>query len=472
MEAVRDNPASPPGASETQSPSLVVRVLALTWPVLVQQFLITAVDLSDYFLAGYFRPVDVAKHVEYQSAQTTAGYLAWLITCFTVFVSVGSTALVARFVGARDGRGAVHATSQSITLAIAFGLIGSVAGLLSVGEVVRLLGLEGDAAVFAADYLRPIYALLVFQVIESAGIACLVGAGDTRMGLFVRGGVALVNVPLAWGLFHRIGFEGIALGTALSHTMGAVAVLIVLLRGRAGLKLDPRQMWPDRSIQYRLLRVSLPAGADSMSVGLCQLWFLTIVNRLGADASAAQGIALRWEALGYQSGLAFGTAAMALVGINLGARRPDLASRSAWTAFGMGLATMCTMAAVFFTFAPQMFRLFAPNEEQRQVVALGVPVLRLVAFAMPGLACTIIFGYSLRGAGDTRLPVLFTWIGFLGVRIPLAYWLTQPQVDFGPFGTWEGGLFGAWIAMFADIMVRAGCLLARFASGRWKKVRV
>ncbi len=472
MESVRDDPASSPTATATQSPALALRVLSLTWPVLVQQWLILAVDLSDFFLAGYFRPSDVTKHVDYQSAQTTAGYLAWLITCFTVFVSVGSTALVARFVGARDGRGAVHATNQSITLAVAFGLIGSLAGLLSVGEVVELLGLKGDAALFAVAYLRPIYVLLVFQVIESAGIACLVGAGDTRMGLFVRGGVALVNVPLAWALFHAIGFQGIALGTALSHTLGAVAVLLVLARGRAGLKLDLRQLWPDKSIQYRLLRVSLPAGADSMSVGLCQLWFLTIVNDLGKNASAAHGIALRWEGLGYQSGAAFGTAAMALVGINLGARRPDLAARSGWTAFGMGLALMCAMGTVFFTFAPQMFRLFAPNEEQRLVVDLGVPVLRLVAFAMPALACTIIFSYALRGAGDTRVPVLFTWIGFLGVRIPLAYWLTKPQVDFGPFGTWEGGLFGAWIAMFADIVVRASFLLARFVSGRWKKVRV
>src|SRR5579871_154366 len=92
-------------------------VLVLAWPVLIQQVLVLAVDLSDFFLAGWFRPPDPSQHVAYQAAQTTAGYLAWLITCFTVFVTVGSTALVARFVGARDGPAAVHATNQSITLA-------------------------------------------------------------------------------------------------------------------------------------------------------------------------------------------------------------------------------------------------------------------------------------------------------------------------------------------------------------------
>ena len=96
---------------------------------------------------------------------------------------------------------------------------------------------------FAEVYLQPLFALLVFQVIEAAGIACLVGAGDTVTGLWVRAGVAVFNVPLAWGFFHgfgpvpALGFVGIALGTAVSNVLGATAVLAVLLRGRAGLQL-------------------------------------------------------------------------------------------------------------------------------------------------------------------------------------------------------------------------------------------
>jgi putative MATE family efflux protein len=514
VDDLDDKPASAAAVSDRPR-SMVRLVLALAWPVLVQQGLVLAVDLSDFFLAGHFDPVPrqerleatgqrllalgqlapggapagigpalaaeapwalanatEARHVAYQAAQTTAGYLAWLITCFTIFVTVGSTALVARFVGARDGPAAVHAANQSLTLAVLFGLVGTAAGLLTVEAVVRLLGLTGAAAEFGAAYLRPIYALLVFQVVEAAGIACLVGAGDTRTGLFVRGGVAVLNLPLAWGLFHAVGFTGIALGTAISHTLGAVAVLLVLARGRAGLKLRLSQLWPDWPLQRRLLRVSLPAGADSMSAALCQLWFLTLINALGDVAATAHGIALRWEGLGYQSGAAFGTAAMALVGQNLGAGRPNRAARGGWTACWLGLGVMCAMGVLFFALAPPMFRLFAPNPEQQDVVALGVPVLRLVAFAMPAEACAIIFTYALRGAGDTRVPVLFTWVGFLGVRIPLAYWLTQPEVHLGPFGTWHGGLFGAWLAMFADLMVRGGFFLGRFAGGRWQRVRV
>src|SRR5262249_14372394 len=151
--------------------------------------------------------------------------------------------------------------------------------------------------------------------------------------------------------------------------------------------------------------------------------------RLPYEHSSAHGIALGWEALGFLSGAAFGTAAMTLVGQNLGAGRPDRAARSGWTAFGLGCGVMSFMGLVFYTPAPHMIALFCPGEEQQPVIDVGVRVLRLVAFAMPALASAIIFTNALRGAGDTRMPVVFTCIGFLVVRIPLAHFLALEQVD-------------------------------------------
>ena len=164
----------------------------------------------------------------------------------------------------------------------------------------------------------------------------------------------------------------------------------------------------------------MPAAVDSLSIVGGQFWFLHIVNRLGNLPASADGIAIGWEALGYLSGHAFGTAAMTMVGQSLGARRPELAARSGWTAFVLGTAMMCAMGAVFYALAPEMFWLFCQDPKELPVIEAGVPVLRLIAFAMPGLASTMIFTAALRGAGDTRVPVLFTWIGFLAFRIPLA----------------------------------------------------
>jgi Na+-driven multidrug efflux pump len=292
---------------------------------------------------------------------------------------------------------------------------------------------------------------LTLQMIEQVGIACLIGAGDTVTGMLVMSGVTLLNLPLAWGFFvgfgslPRLGFVGIATGTAVSHALGGLVVLAVLARGRAGLRIIPAQPRPDVSLMRRILRVSIPAGVDSLSVMAGQFVFLSIVNQLGDAASAAHGIALRWEGLGYMSGNAFAVAAMTLVGQNLGAGKPGLAAKSVWTALALGGGIMCFMGLVFFALAVPMFELFCPKPEQAPVVAAGVPVLRLVAFAMPAAACTIVL------------------TGFLGVRIPLAYY----------WAIHEGlGLLGAWWAMFADLTVRGLFFYVRVRGGRWKRTVV
>jgi putative MATE family efflux protein len=467
-----DAPPRPPPTNtllDVRRPTWAL-VLGLAWPVLAQQFLILIVTLSDRLLAGRFQLVDAVDQLATQAAQTTANYLSWVLSSYTILVTVGGTALVAHFIGAADRRSAIQVTHQTLLLAVVLGVLGSVAGLVGLPALVRLLQLQGPAAEFAVEYLRPLFALLVFQVVESAGIACLAGAGDTRTGLVVLGGVAILNVPLAWGIFHGVGplpgmgFAGIALGTALSHALGATAVLLILRHGQAGLVLRWSLLRPRVDLMRRLLRISVPAAADSLLVVVGQLIFLSIVNGLGDAAEAAHGIALGWEALGYLSGAAFGTAAMTLVGQNKGAGRPADAARSGWTAFALGGAVMSFMGMIFFALAPWMFRLFCPGVDQQPIVEAGVPALRLVAFAMPALASCIIFTAALRGAGDTRVPLLFSTLGFFVVRLPLAWALTRPAVGLG--------LFGAWVAMLADLLVRGLFFLARFGGGRWQQVRV
>src|SRR5207247_1174388 len=107
--------AAPPRLPE---PALIDRpwptwrlVLFLAWPAWLQQLLYLVVTLSDRYLAGRAQTSDAAGQMAAQSAQTTAFYLSWFISCYTVLVSVGSTALVARFIGAGDRRGAIQATN-------------------------------------------------------------------------------------------------------------------------------------------------------------------------------------------------------------------------------------------------------------------------------------------------------------------------------------------------------------------------
>jgi Na+-driven multidrug efflux pump len=92
----------------------------------------------------------------------------------------------------------------------------------------------------------------------------------------------------------------------------------------------------------------------------------------------------------------------------------------------------------------------------------------VVAFALPALATINVLSGALRGAGDTRWPWVIVVCGYLAVRLPLTYLLATPA-------TGEGlgwGLYGAWIAMFADLCVRGVLVAARFLQGSWSRTRI
>ena len=105
-----------------------------------------------------------------------------------------------------------------------------------------------------------------------------------------------------------------------------------------------------------------------------------------------------------------------------------------------------------------------------------VQLLQLVSFSMPSLALMIILNGALRGAGDTRWPLLFTFVGLICIRIPLAYWLAKDQIHLPVFDLvidgWGMGIIGAWYAMLVDVVVRSLMIAGRFWQGGWQHIQV
>jgi Na+-driven multidrug efflux pump len=133
----------------------------------------------------------------------------------------------------------------------------------------------------------------------------------------------------------------------------------------------------------------------------------------------------------------------------------------------LGAAFLSLIGVVLFTQGRSMFQLFLAGR-QLEVLDVGLPVLRIVALAMPALATINVLNGALNGAGDTRWPWLFTISGYMLIRIPLTYVLLTPSEQ----GGWGLGLRGAWLAMFADLYVRAFLVSLRFLHGAWIRTRV
>jgi len=451
-------------------------MLRLAIPVLIQQLLHMLVGLVDTFLAGRF-----LEGNEHLAAIGLMSYVLWLVPSMFAAVAIGATAMVSRFVGAGDKPMAVRVTNQAFVTGVIFAVVVTASVALFGDWFVATVQLKAEAATLAIRYLDVLVFVVPAIMIEEIGIACLRGAGNTMSGLVAMTVVNIVNVAVSLclvigiGPFPQLGWEGLAIGTACGHAVGALIVVGLLIKGCAGLQVRVRMLIPDFGLVRRLLRVGLPGGFDILAILFCHLWFLSIINTLGTLPAAAHSLGVRIESLAYLPGTAFQVAAATLAGQFLGAGEFAKATRSVLLALLVGGAIL-VIAGIGFFFGAEWLTAQFLGEDNRQAAEVTVPLLRLVAFTMPSLALTMILTGALRGAGDTRWPILFTFIGFLGIRIPLAYLLAWERIEIPVLGvTIDGyglGVFGAWCAMAADIGLRSLLVLWRFLHGGWKKAKV
>ena len=135
------------------------------------------------------------------------------------------------------------------------------------------------------------------------------------------------------------------------------------------------------------------------------------------------------------------------------------------------------MGVLFVLLAEPMFRVFCPEPHLQPVIDAGVPALAADRVCDAGAGVSqIIFTAALRGAGDSRVPVLFSWFGFLCVRIPLAYLLTAPRSE--PRAARRRSRLRHGLArrvgrdVYRPMGSRRSLFALRFASGKWKHQEV
>lgn len=448
----------------------------LALPVLVEEWLTMLVGWTDWWLAGHY--LQTADH---KAAMGLLSYLLWLLSSLFSAVAIGATALVARFIGAGDQRSASRVVGQAFVCGVCLALIMTAVLWLAGPWFISLLQLHGKPAELVWQFIRIVIPSIPFIMIEQVGTACLHGAGDTLSGCIAKGLVNVVNMTvspvllLGLGIAPKLGWEGLAIGTASGHVLGATLILTILIRGRAGLRITSVDLKPDRPLIRRLLRIGIPGGMDVCAVVACHLVYASIINSLGTLASAAHGLGLQIEAMSYCTGTAFCVAASTLAGQSLGAGDSRRATRGVLLTCLVGCLLM-SLAAVAFFFGGHLLTNFFTGNPEDPAGKLAASLLKIVAFSTPSLAVLSILTGGLRGAGDTRWPLAITFIGLLGIRIPGACLLAWDQIAIS--GTdlvitgWNLGIAGAWWAMTTDVVIRSVLVAIRFYEGGWRSVRV
>ncbi len=465
-ENLEFEPSVPPAKKRRKTLDLEAHTIEqniwiLALPLIVERLLQALVDAADMAMVGRVGAASV-------TAVGLSNQLSMVATGFYDAVRVGTTTVVARRVGAGRIEEANQTLRQSLLIAIGLGLVAFLLISVFSGASLLFMGAEKDVVEQGVRYFWWKGLSLLFEFVTMTFAAALRGSGDTRLPMCVGALVNILNLGGNYLLiggnfgFPRLETEGAGVATAFARLCGMVMIILLTVRTSNPLRSFYKASFrPDTETLRSVLKVGLPASGERLTLRAAQILYTRAVASLGTSAYAAHQIALRIESVSLTIGFSFGATSTTLVGQYLGFGDRKKAEMSVRKSRNIASAAMGLAGLALFLTAPQVVRLFIPDDPA--VIRLGSTALRIVAVAQPFMAVNQVLAGGLRGAGDTAWVMYITGVSAWGVRVVLTYL----------FVTLLGlHLPGAWYAMVSDLIMRSVLFQLRFRTGHWKRIAV
>lgn len=408
---------------------------------------------------------------EAMAAAMPAGLLHFMLVCFPLGMAMYVNAFVAQYQGANQP----EKIGQAVWQGARIGLVATPLYLLTIPLAPRIFEFAGHGPEIAS--LEVVYyQVLTFgaggMLTSAAFSAFFTGRGETRVVMLVDCSAVGLNLVLDYiWIFGHCGFPAMGIEGAAWATVVAqwVKVLVYWRLMMTPAHCRKYQLVAGRSfnaaLMRRIFRYGGPNGLQLLVEVSAFSLFILLVGRLGVEAMTATTLAFNVNSVAFIPMMGLGIAVTTMVGQQLGRDRPDMAAQATWTAFGMALLYMGTMAALYLL-VPDLFLLghaagvsAAEFAELRNVT---IVLLRFVAVYCLFDAAWIIFTGAIKGAGDTRFILVTTLV--VSPLPVLAGWL-----GITCFG-W--GLLWCWIVLTAWISSLGLVYTCRFLQGRWRSMRV
>ncbi|MCC6214809.1 MAG: MATE family efflux transporter [Polyangiaceae bacterium] len=430
-------------------------LIAMAWPGVLALLLMNATAIVDIAMVGRLGSGAVAA----------VGYAAQIVHVLTTVlqgVAVAGVALMTRELGGGRRGEAAEALGGTTLVAVGVAIVYAVPLASWPLAALEALGASPGVARAAVPYLR----LELGAAALSALTLCLDCARrarrDLRTPLAIELGATAVKLSLnalfiyGAGPIEPLGLSGAGLATVVAHAFalgayaatarwGADPAAVLLPRAtRAGLPRHARSA----------LRIALPAVGERLVMNLALLAYFAVLARYGDAAIAAYAIGVRLLAFSWLPGIGFGIAGATLVGLSLGAGRPETAKRAGWRAMVLSWWVMLGLAVPCALLREPLATLFT---EDADIVSRLRSFLLMLAIAQPMMGVHFALAGALRGAGDTVTPLVVAAAGNWALRVPLAWVAARAGLP----------LSWAWAALVADHAARSLWYLVSFRRARW-----
>ena len=393
-------------------------LIRFTLPVLGASLLQTMYGAVDLMVVGQFASAaDV-------SAVNTGGWIMMLITSAIIGISMGSTIIIGRHLGAGEKEEAGYTVGSSIWLFSIITLILTVVTLFLAPLIVTVMKVPEESVKPCLQYIRICGAGLVFIVAFNILGSIFRGIGDSKIPFLSVAFACVFNIAgdlLLTGAL-RMASAGAAIATVSAQAISVLLSLLVIRRRKLPFVFGKEQMRRDYHRMGIIFRLGFPLAFQDVLVSISFLMITAIVNSLGVIVSAGVGVAERLCGFIMLVPGAFSQALAAFTAQNVGARKPERARKALFYAMGLSFAIDLVMGYLSFFHGDLMSMIFSSDAA---VVAASTEYLK--AYAIDCLMTAFLFcliGYF-NGLGKTKF-VMFQGIltAFL-IRMPVAYLMSR-----------------------------------------------
>jgi putative MATE family efflux protein len=447
------------GDQDFTSMRLGEAIFLLAVPMVLEMIMESVFAIADIFFVSRLGSDAVAAVGLTESMMT-------LVYALAVGFSAGTTAMVSRRIGEKNPEAASRAAAQAILSVMIISVLLAIPGVMYSYELLRLMGASHELAAANHGYTKIMFAGNIVIMLLFVINAAFRSAGDAALSmrvLLIANGINLVLDPLlifGLGPVPALGIEGAAIATNIGRGLAVAFQFYVLFRGKMRIKLKIRHFIPDLAIQITLIRLSIGGILQNIIATASWIIMVRIVSVFGSAAVAGYTIGIRIIIFALLPSWGLSNAAATLVGQNLGAGRPDRASRAAWITGFSNMGLLGLVSVIFIAFPGMFIRFFITEPE---VLEYGITCLRIVSAGFLFYAMGMVMTQSLNGAGDTYTPTLLNFICFWMIEIPLAWFLALKM------GYEVEGVYYA-IVVAESTLTLMGIYV--FNRGRWKLKKV
>ena len=454
--------------SGVKSKELYHDIIRIAWPSFVELLLTQLASMVDMMMVG---SMGGKAHPEIGAQALSAVGLTnqpkFLLMAAFVAMNTGVTALVARYKGQDNKEQANLVVRQGLALTFCLTVILSILGTAFARPMVIFMGsTEAIVTDWATQYLQIQMIGFLTMALTTTITATLRAVGDSKTCMIYNLIANIVNVIFNWLLiygnlgFPELGVAGASLATVLGQFVAFIIALSVLIRGNGFLKLKFKQGFrPNKVVLGNISNIGFPAMAEQLLMRAGMIIFTKTVASLGTTDYATHLVCMNIQALSFMIGQAFAVSATTLMGQSLGKRRTDMAQAYCSRTRTVGFCFSILLALIFSFFGGTIVGLYNSDPE---IIRVGGRIMLFVAFLQPFQSSQFIIAGGLRGAGDTRTTAIITTITVLFIRPIVTVVLIS--LNFG--------LYGAWIALACDQLIRSALVLARYRSGKWKMIKL